>query len=644
MLIATAGHIDHGKTSLVRALTGVETDRLPEEKARGISIDLGFAYWQAEPGITVGFVDVPGHERFVRNMLAGVSSVDFALLVVAADDGIMPQTVEHLEILDLLQIRHGVVAITKLDRVSAERLADVEKQVRALLSAKSLAGAPLRAVSSLTGEGIDELAAQLRQAAADHRENAQTSPREFRFAIDHAFSVTGAGSVVTGTVLDGQVVVGDRLVLMPEGRVLRVRGLHRAGIAVGRADAGERCAINIAGIELASLHRGDWLRAPAMSRASHRISARIAVPKGQERTLRHNSHVHLHLGTADIVARVLIRSQRDIAAGTNARVHLVLDAPTSCCTGDRLVIRDAAGRRTLGGGQVIDPFAKGRRATVSLADEVSAAFEAGAAKDSVNALLAISGHEIDVAHLALCLNLSEANAIALCLDGGAEIMRTPDLFAIASAHLCKARKQIAAEVSAFHSEKPDATGISVPELRRRLSVPLSSTVFRALIRDMATAGILELAGSLVKTPGHAARFSPADSALWNRVLAWLEDRGMAAFTVSDLVGELGTSEAAAKAMVYRRAQSGDIWRITDKRLMLRAQVAMLAAYAAQLDRSAEPSGFSAAQFRDAAGVGRTLTIQVLEFLDSIGVTRRRGDLRRACADYTEIVGTSPPQE
>ena len=641
MLIATAGHIDHGKTSLVRALTGVETDRLPEEKARGMSIDLGFAYWQTEPGVTLGFVDVPGHERFVRNMLAGASMVDFALLVVAADDGIMPQTAEHLELLDLLQINRGIVAITKIDRVSSERCAEVEGQVRALVSGTSLTSARVHRVSAVSGEGIEELAALLRHAAVDHRTHTRPTSRQFRFAIDRAFSVTGAGSVVTGTIIDGQVTVGDRLVLSPEGKELRVRALQSAGIAVDRLAAGERCAINIAGVELASLHRGDWLCALGMGRATSRISARIAVLKGQGKALRHNTPLHVHIGTADVVARVLLSGQREIAPGSDARVQLVLDAPICCCTGDRLVIRDASGRRTLGGGHVIDPFANGRGALFH-AEEIAKAYEAGSASNSVEALLSISGYEIDVAHFAQSFNLSEADSSALCEVAGAELLRAGTLLAIPRARLDDARRQIVSQVTAFHREQPDASGVSIRVLQQRVAISLSSAAFMALIRDLSGTRDLEFAGSLVKIPGHVASFSTADSALWNGALLWLEDRGMAPFTVAELVAELRISEAAVKAMVYRRLQAGDVWQITEKRLMLPDQVARLAACAARLDKAMGGKGFAAAQFRDAVGTGRTMAVQILEFLDGIGVTVRRGDLRKVRSEYAEIVGEVAP--
>src|SRR5690606_7690169 len=276
MIVATAGHIDHGKTLLVRTLTGTDTDRLPEEKARGISIDLGFAYLPLPQGGLIGFVDVPGHERFVRNMLAGVSGIDFALLIVAADDGVMPQTVDHLQILDLLRIPRGAVAITKTDRVDAARVEEVRAQVQALLAPTLLADAPLLPVSAVSGNGIAELKALLlREAEARGRRSA--AGQHLRYAIDRAFSIAGSGTVVTGTVFNGSVKTGDRLVISPAGREVRVRGIQIHGKAAGQARAGERCALNLTGADVESVRRGDWVMAADIHRPTLRLDVRLSV-------------------------------------------------------------------------------------------------------------------------------------------------------------------------------------------------------------------------------------------------------------------------------------------------------------------------------------------------------------------------------
>src|SRR5689334_16659070 len=353
MIVATAGHIDHGKTLLVRTLTGVDTDRLPEEKARGISIDLGFAYLPLDARKLIGFVDVPGHERFIRNMLAGVCGIDFALLVVAADDGVMPQTLEHLHILDLLHVRRGAVAITKSDRVEASRVREVEQQVGTLIGQTQLAGAPILAVSAVSGVGIDHLRALLvNEAGAQAERNAQGG--HFRYAVDRAFTVAGSGTVVTGTVFAGSVKPGDRVVVSPEGLEVRVRSIQIHGKTADRASSGERCALNLTGADVASIGRGDWVLAPVLHNPTRRIDARVTVLSAEEGALEHWTPVHLHLATSDVTGRIATRRGASIAPGDTAIVQLVLDEPIGALRGDRFIVRDQSASRTLGGGIVLD--------------------------------------------------------------------------------------------------------------------------------------------------------------------------------------------------------------------------------------------------------------------------------------------------
>jgi selenocysteine-specific elongation factor len=359
MIVATAGHIDHGKTALVRALTGVDTDRLPEEKARGISIDLGFAYLQGEAGL-IGFVDVPGHERFVRNMLAGVAGIDLALLVVAADDGVMPQTREHLQILHLLDVRRGIVVISKTDRVSSARVAEVADEVQALLSGTSLAAAPVHRVSAIKGEGVDGLRQTLAAAAAAHRSRYRDG-HHFRLAVDRVFSVAGTGTVVTGTVFHGRVKRGDRLVVSPAGHAVRVRGIEIRGLAAEDAQAGDRCALSLAGAEAAQVKRGDWVVEEPLHAPTQRIDVLLKLLPSERSPLEHWTPVHLHLGTDALTARVATPRAHPIQPGASAHAQLVFDRPILAVNSDRYIVRDQSGRRTLGGGIVLDPFAPRRK-------------------------------------------------------------------------------------------------------------------------------------------------------------------------------------------------------------------------------------------------------------------------------------------
>ena len=359
MIVGTAGHIDHGKTSLVRALTGVDADRLKEEKARGITIDLGFAYMPAGDGV-IGFVDVPGHERLVHNMLAGASGIDFALLVVAADDGPMPQTREHLAILDLLGLTRGLVALTKADLVDPDRLAAARNETANALIGTGLDGAEIVAVSSATGAGVAALRARLEAAAAER--SARPAGAPFRLAVDRSFTLPGAGTVVTGTVLAGSVAPGDHLVASPSGLAVRVRGLHAQNRVAERGGPGDRCALNLAGdgVSKDALRRGDMIVAPALHAPTDRIDARLRVLASEARPIGQWLPVHLHHGAAEVAARVVLLGD-PIAPGAEGLVQLVLDRPIAAAAGDRFVIRDTSAQRTIGGGAFLDLRAPARR-------------------------------------------------------------------------------------------------------------------------------------------------------------------------------------------------------------------------------------------------------------------------------------------
>ncbi|GFE80545.1 selenocysteine-specific translation factor [Steroidobacter agaridevorans] len=636
MLVATAGHIDHGKTSLIRALTGVATDRLPEERARGISIDLGFAYWQPDAGPTIGFVDVPGHERYVRNMLAGASGIDFALLVVAADDGVMPQTVEHVQILDLLAVARGTVAITKCDRSSPERIVEVRQQVEALLSTTALASAPMFEVSATTGAGVLALGAALCEAnRVEHKR--LIHERNFRLAIDRAFSVSGAGTVVTGTVRDGALDVGARLLLSPHNLEVRVRGLQSAGQPRTQVHAGERCAINLTGVEVAQIHRGDWLIVPSMHAPTMRLEVRLKLL--DVRTLKHNAPVHFHHGTADISARVLLPKQASISPGTEAAIQLALDHPTCAVAGDRFVLRDHSGRLLMGGGTIVDPLAPTERRKQSDRAAVSAALQSIQPAEALAALLAVPGHEVDTVDFERRFNLTPAAARTIYKNADV-VLLSP--LAVPARRVAAITENIVDSLETFHREHPDARGMSARELKASLTTPISTDAFLALQKELTENHVIATSGSVMKLPGHTVDFSAADDERWRKVQRLVQSRGALLFSPREVTAEAKISEPVVKAMLYRRRSSGDVWRIDDERFMLRDQVAALAARAAVLAREVGSRGFTAAQYRDATGIGRNQVIRILEFFDSIGVTRRDGDRRKVRPDYFLIVGTAPP--
>lgn len=634
MLIATAGHIDHGKSALVRALTGVETDRLPEEKARGISIDLGFAYWRPDNGPTIGFVDVPGHERFLRNMMAGLSGIDFALLVVAADDGIMPQTVEHLRILELLGFSRGLVALTKIDRVSPDRIAELQRDVKSLLAPTRLSAAQLFPVSSLTGDGVQALASAILAARA---QPADDPDHHFRLAIDRVFSVVGSGTVVTGTVLAGSARVDDNLMVAPIGRAVRLRGLQSSGIPVERVVPGQRCALNLSGVEVNDVHRGDWLVPAASHAPTTRIEALVEVLADRPAPISHGSTVHLHIDAADITARLLVPGQRALAPGSQTHIQIALDRPAMALCGSRFVLRDAAGRDLIGGGRVLDPLASDRRRPAAERTARAEAMSRANPAEKLAMLANIPGVEPALTWFAQACNLTAQAATRIAREGDFVLAGQDRDLVIGAARFGRLCDALVSAIDHCHRENPLQGGIPRKQARSRMGEAVSSELFGHVLREASSTGRVEADGALLRLPGHKAAFSAAENTFWRQVVDPLEDLPPRAIAVAELAKQLHSSPAAITAMLLRRKLAGDVWQVTDTRYMLRSHVAQLATLAAALEAKGG-SGFSAAEFRDASGIGRNFVIDLLEFFDRIGLTRREANLRRMRADWELVTG------
>ncbi len=641
MIVATAGHIDHGKTLLVKTLTGVDTDRLPEEKARGISIDLGFAYLPLPNGELIGFVDVPGHERFVRNMLAGVCGIDYALLVVAADDGVMPQTLEHLNILNLLHIQRGAVVVTKIDRVDEERVKQVGESVSALLATTQLADAKVMPVSAISGVGISELREMLKREAASAPSRANAD-QHFRYAADRAFTVAGSGTVVTGTVFNGKVAPGDKLVISPAGNEVRVRGIQIQGKAAQQASAGQRCALNLTGTDLEAVSRGDWVLAPAIHQPTQRIAGRVSVLASETQSLKHWTPVHLHLATADVTARIAIRRGENIAPGASAIVQLQLDKPIGALHGDRFILRDQSATRTLGGGVVLDPFVttgstRGRSKEAREAE--LAAFEQPTPQATLQALIQL-GRPIDLQRFETLFNMPSAQATALYEKATLVVLGKDIRVGLPRAHHQQIIDAVVPQLEAFHKAHPQATGEETETLRKKIAPELSADAFGAILRALTDARKIETSGSIARLPAHSTTANTADEKMWQIVKPALETAGFNAPQIKDLALQLKLKEPIVKDFLYRKAKSGEIYRVTPDRFYTKDTLAKLAA-TAQATAQAQPTGiFTAAQYRDWTGVGRGLAIEILEFMDTLGVTQRIGDTRKMRKDFVPILGAA----
>lgn len=643
MIVATAGHIDHGKTTLVKALTGVDTDRLPEEKKRGISIDIGFAYRKTAAGDIIGFVDVPGHERFVRNMLAGVCGIDYVMLIVAADDGVMPQTVEHLHIVDLLTVRRGIAVITKTDRVPAERVAEVAASVRALLAPTALAGIDVLPASAISGEGVEQLRDALASAAREHgtREHAG---RNLRYAIDRVFTIAGSGTVVTGTVFNGAVAIGDKLMLTPSGIEVRVRGIQKDGQAAQQASAGERCALNVTGADVAQIHRGDWVVAPAIHAPTQRLDVRLQLLAGETQPLKHWTPVHLHLGTADVTARIAIRRGASVAPGASAIVQVIADKPIAALNGDRFIIRDQSAMRTIGGGTVIDPFVASTRRNAQARAAHLAALENADPAAALAALLAGAPAGVDLTQFERAMNLTPDRAAQLTHKPEIAIVGKEQRVALPRTIVDGIKQSTVDALTRFHRESPQATGFEISTLRKQLAPALPAATFTALLRELGDEKKIEVTGSSARLPRHVATDNPADEKMWQALKPLLDNAGFNVPPLRELAPAANLKEAILKDFLHRKARTSEVIRVTPERFYPRATLAQLAAVAQVVTQTVPGGQFTAAQYRDATGVGRGLAIEILECLDRLGITQRIGDARKMRKDFVPILGaaTAPP--
>lgn len=643
MIVGTAGHIDHGKSTLVRALTGVDTDRLPEERKRGISIELGYAYLDAPDGGRIGFIDVPGHERLVHTMVAGASGIDFALLLVAADDGPMPQTLEHLAVLSLLGVSRGAVAITKSDRASPERVQAVYAEVSALLQGTSLQDAAVLAVSAASGAYIDALRQLLFDAAAEDRTNdrAGADGQAFRLAIDRGFTLEGTGTVVTGTIHAGTVSVGDELALLPTGpgaapARVRVRSLHAQNQAVTTAHAGQRCAVALAGVPRDAVARGQWLCAPQAAVASDRIDATLTLWRGEARALRSGTPVQAHLGAASTLGTVAVLDTDSLAPGTSACVQLVLRQPVGAWHGERVLLRDASASRTLAGGVVLDPFAPTRyRRTPQRLAELDA-LQRGSASQRLAGLLAVAPHGVDLQRFAAAQGL-RTGAAGLAIDPSALVCEAQ---ALGAAQVEGFAAATLAALQRFHEQHPDELGPDAARLRRLAAPRLSPALWQGLLQRLEQQQRLLRRAACVHLPDHGAQLSASEQRIAQKVAPALAQAGFEGAWARDLARDSQESEPLMRATLARLARRGELHQVVRDLYYPPDTMARLATLAREV-AATNDGVVLAAQFRDATGLGRKRAIQILEHFDRVGLTRRIGDEHRLRVDSALFTDTAP---
>ncbi len=622
MIVGTAGHIDHGKTSVVRALTGVDTDRLKEEKARGISIELGYAYTALPSGEVLGFVDVPGHERLVHTMVAGVGGIDYALLVIAADDGIMPQTREHLAILELLGITRGAIALTKVDRVDDARIRDVKAQIAALLAPTALAHIPVFPLAATVPDdgGIAALRAHLHAVAATWPKRPEDGL--FRLAIDRVFTVPGWGTVATGTARAGRVQVGDLVAVMPAGTPVRVRSIHAQHRDTGVGAAGERCALNLAGIEKTALARGDWLADPRALAPTTRIDVRLRrLAVGAALTDR--AALHIHLGTAHQVARVILLEAHELEPGGSARVQLVFDAPICASPGDPFIARDAQALRTIGGGTVIDPYAPARRRRRGERLAVLDATESLLAGEGIEPLLRQLPQGLEMRELArLCgrppEGISMPTGVRLIEAGG-------ERFAMLESHWRALCERALGTLRTFHAQQPDEPGIDRARLRRMTMPNLGDALWRVAIDELLEGHALRRTGHWLHLPEHRIVLGDRERELAQKLFCAIAAGRFDPPWVRDLAARVRSPEEEVRGLLRKCVAQGEVYQIVRDLFYHRDCVRELRRVLEELAN--RHGALHAAHYRDAIGVGRKRAIQILEFFDRVGYTRRTRDAR-----------------
>lgn len=645
MIIGTAGHIDHGKTSLVRALTGVDTDRLKEEKARGISIELGFAYLPTEDGSVLGFVDVPGHEKFVRMMLAGATGIDFVLLVVAADDGVMPQTREHLAIVDLLGVSHGLVALTKTDLVSAERRAEVTGDIANLLAPTRLAGSDVIAVSTVTGEGVEALRDKLIDASGTI--GRRVADGRFRLAVDRSFTLHGTGTVVTGTVLSGQVAVGDRVAISPSGREARVRSIHAQNRAAERGVAGERCALNLAGegISKDAIERGDVVLDPTLHAPADRIDVVVRLLASEPKPLTRWMPVRLHHAAVDVAARLVPLSADSIAPGAGGLAQLVLERPIAAAAGDAFVLRDTTAQRTIGGGRFVDLRAPARKRRTPERLAQLAALEPDDPAEALSVLLDRAPFYADLSTFARDRALSAVQSDALAARLGlVKATGATGIVALSPQTWTRFRQSVLAALKTFHQANPELPGMPMEKLRVQVEPRLPGPALLAFLQECAKTSEVALDGAAVRLAGHAVQLAPNDDKAWSRIAPLLSaGERFRPPRVRDIATALALREADVRRLMKLLARMGKVDEVAPDHFFLRATVAEMVAIAADLSGKGANNQFTAAQFRDRLDNGRKVAIQILEFYDRHGVTLRRGDLRSINRQRLDHFGRAPAE-
>ncbi len=634
IVLGTAGHVDHGKTSLVRALTGFDTDRLKEEKARGITIELGFAYLDLPCGHRIGIVDVPGHERFVKTMVSGVSGIDILAFIVAADEGIMPQTIEHFEICRLMGVSRGLVIVTKKDLVEPEWLEMVHDEIEQFCAGSFLEDAPIVDVSSISGDGVAEVLTVLDGMVREHRFHEVFGP--FRLSVDRVFAMKGFGAVVTGTSISGRIALAEELRIYPTSQVAKVRGIQVHATAVEEVEAGHRTAINLQGVDRADILRGMVLAPPGSLQPNFMLDCQFQYLAANPKPLKHRARVRVHLGTAEILGRISLLDRDELAAGDEAPVQLLLEEQASVWPGDRYVIRSYSPLATIGGGVVLGNVSPRKRKRLSAADrqynqEMLATLRDGTVEERILSLLresreaGLTADELGIRlglfgkHLKKALNEPLSTRKIAVVDSSSQRYVVVEIAE-------KVKAMVVAILESYHRDNPLQGGLAKEELRSGLGRKVDQKVFTFCVNELVRKEVVVQEESLLKMAGHEVALQADEEQLRQELSDWFSAKGLSVPTSRETMEHFASyPPRLVKEVIDLQLRDGRLVKISESLIYSRETIEpLIARVVAHMEEHGE---IDAPAFKELTGLTRKFSIPILEYLDRVKITMRIGDKR-----------------
>ena len=628
IIVGTAGHIDHGKTSLVKALTGIDADRLKEEKERGITIDIGFASLELDPVTTIGFVDVPGHERFIKNMLAGIGGIDMVMLVIAADESVMPQTREHLDICSLLHIKKGITVLTKVDNVEPDMVDLVEMEVREFLKGSFLESSPILRVSSLTREGIPQLVDVLRDFAAE------VEPKDaaelFRLPIDRCFTMKGFGTVVTGTLISGHVRRDEEVEIFPTQRVARVRGIQVHGHMSDEARAGQRTALNLQGVDVADIQRGMVLTTPGYFQPTSMFDCHLELLPSAPGPIQVRKRIRFHVGTVELMGYVVLIGQDRLEPGKSAFAQIRLEEPAFALPNDRFILRQYSPMITIGGGQILDYLPKKRRRSdVSILNTLRALRD-GTPEDRLAALVDEAGVRTAelkrlVGRLGMIPDRARERILGLAKTGRVRILGENPLIVISAPLFKELSTRTVNEVKRYHQANPLVQGISREELKTRIFADAPNLVFQAAVDQLVADKKIAGAQDVIHEFGRKVTLKTDEEAMRSQIIGRLRSAGLQAPGLEELIGGLKIDKNTARKLIQLMVKEDVLVKVTEEMFIDRIVIEKMISGIRSMKTKNPKLGVG--EFKELTGVSRKYAIPLLEYLDRQRITRRVGEDR-----------------